>query len=195
MMPRPIYTYKVYRCFTLLLLCCILSVAMIAAGSAGERNELRVRAGLDLFPSFLAADRDITNKHGADGKLLLLLVYRDQKETAEKLARSLEAIGTIRSIPVRVELASITTVDGLSGINPAGIFIIQPLDKELQLIIRYAKQQQILLFSPFEGDVARGVPGGISVSDRILPFVNLTSVRASNIQLKSFFLKVAKQYE
>jgi hypothetical protein len=53
----------------------------------------------------------------------------------------------------------------------------------------------VLLFSPFEGDVERGVATGFRVTDKVLPMVNTTSLKLSNIQLKAFFLRVAVKHE
>jgi hypothetical protein len=43
--------------------------------------------------------------------------------------------------------------------------------------------------------VERGATGGIVVSDRILPYVNMETVRQSEIRIKSFFLRIAVAYE
>jgi len=182
---------RLFRRAVWLLLFCVLA----GTGYATELEKLRIRAGLDLFPSFLAADLDIRNKRGVDGKLLLMLVYTNHKEAAKELARSLMKIDSVRGVPIRVEVVSITNGDRFSGITPAGIFISQPLDDELQSLMRYAKQRRILLFSPFEEDVARGAMGGIAVSERILPHINVASIHSAGIQLKSFFMQIAKRYE
>jgi len=47
----------------------------------------------------------------------------------------------------------------------------------------------------FEGDVERGVATGFRVTDKVLPMVNMTSLKLSNIQLKAFFLRVAVKHE
>ena len=45
------------------------------------------------------------------------------------------------------------------------------------------------------GDVERGVLGGIKVESRVLPYVNAMAMKESKINLKPFFMKVAKTYE
>ncbi len=50
----------------------------------------------------------------------------------------------------------------------------------------------MILYSPFEGDVERGVTAGLSIEAKVLPFVNQRTLEASGVELKPFFLKVAK---
>jgi hypothetical protein len=50
----------------------------------------------------------------------------------------------------------------------------------------------VVLYSPFEGHVERGVPAGIAVEAKVQPYLNLSALQAAGIELKPFFLKVAK---
>ncbi|MDY7033897.1 MAG: hypothetical protein SVY10_18540 [Thermodesulfobacteriota bacterium] len=160
--------------------------------SAGEREDRRAWAGLDLFPSLLAADGDITKKHGPDGELLLVLVYTDRKRFATDITQHLKKIGKIRGIPIRIELTQDTSLKGYEENPPAGIFIAERLFHRLDSIIQFGRRHHIIVFSPFEGDVEQGVPGGIVVSDRILPYINMKSMRLSKIQIKPFFMRIAE---
>ena len=56
-------------------------------------------------------------------------------------------------------------------------------------------KNHIIVFSPFEGDVERGVQCGIAVQARVRPFLNMKSLKSAGVSLKPFFLKVAKKYE
>ena len=67
---------------------------------AQEWEEPRIWAGLDLFPSLVAADQDIAEKCDSDGKLLLVLMYVDEKEAAEEMALYLAKVKYIRGIPI-----------------------------------------------------------------------------------------------
>jgi hypothetical protein len=173
----------------------MLAVLLLFPGAlfAGDREERRVWAGLDLFPSLLAADEEIAEKQGPDGKLLLLLHYADDPSAAQEMAGRLEKIGNIRKIPIQVEVTA--SLKDYDDTPVAGIFLTQKLSREFDGVIRYGTEHQIIVFSPFEGDVERGASGGIVVSDRILPYVNMETVRQSEIRIKSFFLRIAVAYE
>ena len=160
----------------------------------GEREDVRIRAGLDLFPSLLAADMEIENKKSRDGTLLLVLIYTTDREKAEELAGYLKRVDRIRELPIRVEISDDPSLEGFKDRSPAGIFLTQPVGYALDEILKFARYKKIIVFSPFEGDVERGVPGGIHISDRLLPYLNVTALRSSDVQIKSFFLRVSMQY-
>ncbi len=160
----------------------------------GERGDRRIMAGLDLFPSILAADRDISKKRGPDGKLLLILIYRDQKKKAKKLARHLKSIERIRGIPIKIEITSDILLEDYAERTPAGIFFTE-FAHELESVVKYGSKHGIIIFSPFKGDVERGATAGIIISDRILPYVNTRILRTAGIVLKPFFLRISKKYE
>lgn len=162
---------------------------------ADEQERMRTQVGLKLFPTLLAADQAITSKQTSDGKLLLLLVYRDRKAPAVKLAEQLGKIETIRDIPVLTKAVSLSALKELPMDEVAGLFLAEKLNGEIDSVISLSKSYGLIFFSPFSGDVERGVLGGIYISDRILPYINGPALQASKINLKAFYLKVAKQYE
>jgi hypothetical protein len=143
----------------------------------------------------VAADQDIAGKYGPDGKLLLVLMYVDEKEAAEEMALYLAKIEHIRGIPIRVELTDDTSMKSYEDTPLAGIFLTQKLNAELEHVIGYGMEHHTIVLSPFEGDLERGVLGGIAISDRILPYVNMEAMRSWGIRIKGFFLRIAEQYE
>lgn len=176
----------------------IFLVAMIFSGEGAysvERDELRVNAGLDLFPSLLTADLDIAKKRGGDGTITLLLLYTDNRSQAISMARKLGELKAIRDIPVRVEVSNDLTMSTYAVNPPAGIFLTQPLDEKLSGIIRFAVNKGIILFSPFQGDVEKGVLGGLHISDRVLPYINKSTMKSAGINIKQFFIRVSVIYE
>ena len=170
----------------------ILLSCRIAA--AVGRDELRVQAGLDLFPSLLTADLDIADKKGDDGFLTLLLIYTDDRSQAMEMAQVLSSLKKIRKIPIRVEITNDLSMSSFKDSPPAGIFIAQPLGDKLSDVIYYAVNNGIVLFSPFKGDVENGVLGGIHISDRVLPYINISSMKSSGIRIKQFFMRVSVPY-
>ena len=150
--------------------------------------------GLDLFPSLLAADRDIAAKVGPDGRLLLVLVHRNDGEDLQPFIDRLRRIGSIRNVPIRVESVFLPLKPSKDEV-PAGIFIMQRLTRsEVRQVARFGEQYQVVTFSPFAGDVEEGILAGIFITDQILPYVNLATMKRSSIRLKPFFLRIAKVY-
>ena len=163
------------------------------AGAVG-RDELRLKAGLDLFPSLLTADLDILKKQ-EDGYLTIVFLYRDNRKQASMMAKDLAEMKKIREIPIRIEITDDPNMEMYKNKSPAGIFITQRLDNKLSNVVDYAVKNSVILFSPFKGDVEKGVMGGISISDRVRPYINKASMESSKIKIKQFYMRVSLIYE
>ncbi len=175
-----------------MLLACLVN-ASLAAQDQDTYSARRLRAGLDLFPSFLAADQHIADKKDSDGNLILYIVHHNDKRTAQKVAAQLNSIKAIKGAPLKIVIVR-DDYEQFQKDKPAGIFIAQANLPHLSAVINYGKQNSIITFSPFVGDVTLGVTGSIAVTARILPQVNTTTLADSNLSLKPFFLRVAARY-
>ena len=179
------------------MLCGILLLSLVKASlAAPDQNShvaRRLRAGLDLFPSFLAADLRIKDKLDKNGDLILYIVHHNDKRTAQKIASKLRDIKTIKGAPLKVIIVR-DDYDDFQNYQPAAIFIAQPHLPHLAAVVNYGKQNSIITFSPFDGDVNLGVTGSISITARILPQVNTMTLADSKLHLKPFFLRIASRY-
>jgi len=163
--------------------------------AADENDARRVTVGLNLFPAVLAAEQDIAAKRSAAGMLVLLLVHRDDPEPIDRLAAVLRDKGAIRGVPLNIRIVDVQSLRDHPAEGVAGVFVAQRLGEDLAVVLDYSRRHGVLSFSPFQGDVERGVVAGIAVSDRVLPYVNMTALAASGLQLKPFFLRIAERYE
>lgn len=154
----------------------------------------RLQIGINLLPAVIAANNGLATIDSSK-KLPIYLVYRDNEHLAILLKQSLARIGKIRKRTIEVQTIAL---DELLALDPepfSTIFIAEQLDKRLPQLIEFSQQQRALLFSPFKGDVKRGVSTGFRVADKVSPLVNLGSLKQSKIQLKAFFLRIAVQHE
>ena len=170
-------------------------LACVGGAHAGEREERRIRAGLDLFPSFVAADLDLEEKRDAEGRLFLIVHYVDSWDRAEEMVEKLVGMKQIRGIALRVQAVRDSELTEWSSEPPMAIFFADGLPRDTRELTKFSLEHGVMLFSPFPDDLQRGAHGGIWISDRILPQVDLEALEESKIRLKSFFLKVAKHDE
>ncbi|MFT5546614.1 MAG: hypothetical protein ACI8YD_002314, partial [Rheinheimera aquimaris] len=106
-----------------------------------------------------------------------------------------ESLPSVRDIPIKLDLLPLQTINSLDK-TPMAIFVSQPLsDAQAAALVAYSIKQHIIVFSPFEGDVERGILAGLSVEATVKPLLNRHTLEASELQIKSFYLKVAKLYE
>ncbi|MDO3380928.1 hypothetical protein [Gilvimarinus algae] len=153
-------------------------------------SDRRAYVGLKLFRTLLAADLDAPGKSGNT----IYFVYATDQALAEQHAKQYadnapkaEDI-SLETIPLE-RLISQKTQAG-------GVFVSQKLNGlELDTLVNYAKRQHVITFSPYEGDVEAGVLGGLAVEATIKPYINVNTLSLSAVNIKSFYLKVAKLYE
>ena len=158
-------------------------------------EELRLSVGSKLFPTMLAADLHIKDKQGADGALQLLVIYQHSPHSAAIIAEKLTTVSNVKKMPLRITPTALKKLTGADIGQIGGIFVAEPLHDNLSEVLAFARTRKVMVFSPFEGDVELGAHGGISVRDRILPYINPGALRADDIKLKAFFIKVAVQYD
>ena len=173
-----------------------ITLAWSLSGSTSLAQEVlspRLQIGSSILPGILAADKRLSG--GEAGRLAIYLVYRDNRYQAEQLRPGFEKIGAIRGHELRIESASLGELEGLDPPPASAIFIAEPLGADLERLLDLARQRKLLLFSPFEGDVERGVATGFRVTDKVLPMVNMKSLKQTNVQLKAFFLRIAVKHE
>jgi hypothetical protein len=177
----------------LILLLCV-SALPGPAVLAQEALEPRLQIGINLLPAVIAANKGL-NTDPSSATLPIYLVYRENRHLAEQLRDSLGRVGIIRKRVIEIIPISLNSLLASKTRPLSSIFIAEPMNQELEDLIQFARQHRALLFSPFKGDVEKGVPAGFKVTDKVLPMVNMASLRESKIQLKAFFLRIAVKYE
>lgn len=170
--------------------------------NASEEQERLVRNGLKMFRTILTADQDINSKHNKIDGIDIVFLYKEDLTRARGLARKFVLMGRgdkkgkIKDHPIKVHITTdITNIEN-QKINAAGIFILDPLSEEiLQSAADYGLQNKIVTYSPFQGDVEKGILGGLIIDTRPKPYINVDTLDKSGLRIKSFFLRVAKLYE
>ncbi|MBK1620905.1 hypothetical protein CKO42_21250 [Lamprobacter modestohalophilus] len=154
----------------------------------------RLRVGLNLFPAVLGAQEQLSAQRNADGVLEIVIVYRSTDKAAQQAVASLEALDQVQGHPLRVSVVPIEQLEPNREPPLAAIFVASS-GLEPDLLRRLSERHQVLVFSPFEGDVSAGAVAGIHVADRILPSINLAQARRAGLSFKPFFLRVAHHAE
>ncbi len=178
----------------------IISVSMFTMVStslvADTFSDRRVHVGLKLFRMLIAADLEQQDKLDHNGKFLVHLIYANDSFSAQKMQSSLaDDFSTLKNLSTNITTVPLDT-QLRSNTPPAAIFITQQLNQhELLQLLTYCKQHRILLFSPFAGDVEKGVLAGVSVEATIKPLLNQTTLNTSNFKINDFYVRTAKLYE
>lgn len=183
--------------FTGLVLAAALTLLTSFSPSLFAHNHLapRLQIGINLLPAIIAANNNLTNQLDDENRLPVYILYKHNRDVAQKLAQQIRRVGHIHDYRLLVTTLAVDSLVLSDKIKPATIFIAEPMNDQLDEIIGVAQKNRMLLFSPFKGDIQRGVMTGFRVTDRVLPMVNLESLRQARINLKAFFLRIAVKYE
>ena len=173
----------------------LLSLLMLASPTGASQDLApRLQIGISLMPAVVAANKslDIGDRNSV---LPIYLLYLGNPVNAQRLVPRLAHLETIRDLPVETSTLSL---DALLQSDPpplAVAFLTEPFGERLDEVIEFSRARRLLLFSPFKGDVERGVAAGFRVTDKVLPMVNKAYLEATRIQLKAFFLRIAVIHE
>ncbi len=179
--------------YTPLLAALLLAALAPLTTTAQDALSPRLQIGIGLLPAVIAANKLITGE--SSQPLSVYLVYNNNRYLAENLRSSLDKVDRVRERKLAVDSIALPQLLASEPPPMSAIFIAEELGDELEPLIDFAASQKVLLFSPFKGDVERGVAAGFRVTDKVLPMVNMTALKQSNIQLKAFFLRVAVKHE
>ena len=164
--------------------------ASVQADSDGER---RIRTAARLVRALLSADLGVADKRTDDGWLEVLVLMKPgqpELELGTLISPASAANGPtkVRGLPLRVR--TVTQVPGADSTRPIMVFLASPLgDREFQQLLAWCIGEQVILYSPFDGDVERGATAGLSVQAKVQPFLNRTTLESSRIELQAFFVQ------
>ena len=166
----------------------IFSLSTLSANSIDEKL---VRMSLNIFPHIVAVDLDLDKKLTNNGKIQLMVFYQRKEKLATLVAATLsDRFKSISGNPIEVIISK-----SLGKKNPCAILIVEKLPNSiLKNLINYSIEKKLLIFSPFEKDVSRGVTVSMSIQIRIVPYFNRTSLLSSNIRIHRVLLKNSKFY-
>ena len=169
---------------------------------SADQETIRVRIGLKLFRAIMAADMQINTKQDIDGTLVLAIIYKNNPSQAILYSEKLQNLGKgknqgkIKGIPIIVHAIGTDHLEQLSTHHYAGIYIVEDIDSTvLQQVVKHGIDHHIISYSPFSGAVEQGVSAGLVIEARVKPYVNLQTLKRSQLEIKTFFLKVSKHYE
>lgn len=175
----------------------LLCLLQVNTGWADSYDDRRLRTGARLFRALLAADMQLDARIAGDGRLHVLVLADDADNGRAAMAIILGDEGApdagIRDIPLSIRIDTAPPVDGTPL---AGVFIAEKSPSAgVTVVAQWGVQYGTIVYSPFEGHVEQGVMAGLSVEARVRPYINQETLNAAGVQLKPFFLKVAKIYE
>ncbi len=175
---------------------CILLLTVASNVYAKHDLEARVEIGVNLLPSVIAAHtRWSLEKEDEKQSIKIFIVYDENRKVARDALSKLNRIKRIRGHLVEKQIISMEEIFSGTSDKNSVLFIVEPLLEYTNKAIEFSRINQFILFSPFNGDVEKGVMTGFEVTNKVLPAVNINALKDANIRLKAFFLRIAVSYD
>lgn len=176
----------------LLILLCNISFAF--AGDSTTLRRLSISAA--IFPRIVGVDQNLPDKL-ANNQVVLQIVYHRKTEIANRVKTIMQnKVARISGHPIEVKLIRLDQLNTDIIKGSAGLFIADPLqDREFSLVSQLCRSGQRICFSPYPGDVERGILAGIYIDSQIRPYFNREALRASGVNINPILLKASKTYE
>ncbi len=183
-----------WNILALTITCLLLFLLLAFSATAQDTISPRLQIGINLLPAIIAANKSVINSE-PDSELSIYLVYKANRHLAEQLQTRLATRSSIRERRLEIVAVQLDSLLARKLPRNSTIFLVEPIDARLEGLIEFSSQQQALLFSPYQGDVEHGVNAGFKVTDKVLPLVNIGSLKRSKIQLKAFFLRITVKHD
>lgn len=169
-----------------------MTTALAAGTRAGDMEQERLWISLDIFPRILAVDLDIARKVTPSGSVKVLMLYEDNKERAdEAMAYLKKRAPHISGLPMELQSGATADCEGYSA-----VMIVESIsDALLKKAVTCAIENKIILFSPYEADVRKGVTASVQIQIKVAPYFNKATLAKSQIQIHKAALKYSQIYE
>lgn len=160
-----------------------------------EEEQQRLQIGLKLFPAYLGALEEVPASAGSQGAWHIVIVHRDDPETAVEVRDALEAVPRVQGLPLRVKIVDVVSFGHRFHSAMVNAIFVASVDFSAHDLRAWSEQHQTLVFSPFSGDVERGAVAGLYVAERILPYINLIQTSRAGLSFSPLFLRIAHHIE
>jgi hypothetical protein len=194
MQPDMMKPHKLFIRYAVLIL--ILTIISVSHVYAQNRLSARVEIGINLLPSVIAANKRLSfDDDDKEKPINIYLVYSENKKLADLAKKKLDRIKKIRGHKVEINSIMVQQLLQLNVDKYAAVMVVEPMGENRDKLVLFSRDKQIILFSPFKGDVKKGVMAGFEVTNKVLPAVNDNALQAANIHLKAFFLRIAVNHD
>lgn len=174
-----------------------LLLGCLPLAGADELETRRIKTSLAIFPRIVAVDENIDAKLDPTRRVQLVVAYSGDSVSAQSHAGILSAsVQNIGGRPLDVRALSARSLLSADPGVVSGLFLAEKLEQsELDRLLAFARARHIIVFSPFSGDVERGVTVGIAVGSQVKPYFNLQALRSAEISINPTLLRISKHYE
>jgi hypothetical protein len=183
----------------------LLALLLVVPTAYGwDRNDRLAIMAADLLPAILGAQKNFTEFYfpspleaqGEIREIIVKVLYRKKRYLAERTVKRVNNLSPIRGVKLKAVATHVHQIVNLKNKdNPTRqlIFIIENMGEQLKTVQESAVKHNNITYSSSIKDVEKGVAVGLSVTERVLPVINESSLSKIKLQFSPLFMRIAKK--
>ena len=177
---------------------------VVPSAYSWDRDDRLAIMAADLLPAILGAQKNFTEFYfpsPLEGQSEVLeitvqVLYRKKSYLAERTVKRVNNLGLIKGVKLKAVATRPDEIANLNEQNPPSrkiIFIIENMGEQLNTVQESAIKHNDITYSSRIKDVEKGVAVGLSVTERVLPVINESSLSKIQLQFSPLFMRIAKK--
>ncbi len=200
----------VHYLISLLRLVLLALVLLVPSAYAWEREDRLAIMAADLLPAILGAqqnfnefyfptyleEKDEVREISDVREIKVQVLFNKKRYLAERTVKRINNLGPIKGIKLRavaVRPDDIVNEHNRNNRFRQLIFIIENMGKQLYTVNELATKNNDITYSSSIKDVEKGVAVGLTVTERVLPVINESSLSKIQLQFSPLFMRIAKK--
>jgi hypothetical protein len=176
---------------------------VVPSAYGGDREDRLAIMAADLLPAILGAQKNFIEfyfplqqeEQSEVREIRVQVLYRKKRYLAERTVKRVNNLSSIKGVKLKAVATQPHEIANLNGQdNPRKlIFIIENMGKQLNAVQESAIKHNDITYSSNIEDVEKGVAVGLSVTERVLPVINESSLSKIQLQFSPLFMRIAKK--
>jgi hypothetical protein len=169
-----------------------------------DRDDRLAIMAADLLPAILGAQKNFNEFYfpspledkSEAREITVQVLYRKKRYLAERTVKRVNNLSPIKGVKLKAIAIQPHEIKNLKDqYKPSRklIFIIENMGKQLNTIQELAIKNNDITYSSSIKDVEKGIAVGLSVTERVLPVINESSLSKIQLQFSPLFMRIAKK--
>lgn len=179
-------------------------VLLVPSAYAWDRDDRLAIMAADLLPAILGAQKNFNEFYFPSPledqsevrEIIVQVLYRKKRYLAERTVKRVNNLNPIKGVKLKAVAIQPDEIANINHQNPSSrkiIFIIENMGEQLNTVQETAIKHNDITYSSRIKDVEKGVAVGLSVTERVLPVINESSLSKIQLQFSSLFMRIAKK--
>ncbi len=183
----------------------LLTLLLVVPTAYGwDRDDRLAIMAADLLPAILGAQKNFNEFYfpslledkSEAREITVQVLYRKKRYLAERTVKRVNNLSPIKGVKLKAIAIQPHEIKNLKDQYKASrklIFIIENMGKQLNTIQELAIKNNDITYSSSIKDVEKGIAVGLSVTERVLPVINESSLSKIQLQFSPLFMRIAKK--